>query len=161
MSKKAISTIRTTEAKRVNPVSRTRKTDRSQQGNPLADQIMFLQRTIGNQAVQRLIKSGRLQAKLTINPPGDIYEQETDRVSKQVVIQRQEQEDEEYLQMMPIMRRQQSSEGWTAEPDLEASIHSMRGGGHSLPENIRMPMEGAFGADLSQAHFFSGRTGSG
>jgi len=38
-----------------------------------------LQRTIGNQAVQRL------QAKLSISAPGDIYEQEADRLAEQVM----------------------------------------------------------------------------
>jgi hypothetical protein len=42
------------------------------------DQILFLQRTIGNQAVQRLFKSGHLQAK-QIGAPNDIYEQEAGR----------------------------------------------------------------------------------
>jgi len=42
---------------------------------------MFLQRTVGNQAVERLIKSGALQDKLRIGKPGDKYEQEADRVS--------------------------------------------------------------------------------
>ena len=50
-----------------------------------ADRILFLQRTIGNQAVQRLIKSGTLQAKLRIGQPGDKYEQEADRVAEQVM----------------------------------------------------------------------------
>lgn len=41
--------------------------------------FLNLQRTIGNQAVQRL------QAKLTVGAPGDIYEQEADRVAEQVM----------------------------------------------------------------------------
>ena len=49
------------------------------------DRILFLQRTAGNQAVQRLIKSGALQAKLRIGQPGDTYEQEADRVAEQVM----------------------------------------------------------------------------
>src|SRR3990172_12115266 len=49
------------------------------------DRILYLQRTIGNQAVQRLIKSGALQAKLRIGQPGDIYEQEADRAAEQVM----------------------------------------------------------------------------
>ena len=40
------------------------------------DQILFLQRTIGNQAVQRMIKSGVLQAKLKISLPGDTQQRE-------------------------------------------------------------------------------------
>lgn len=47
--------------------------------------ILQLQRTIGNQAVQRLFKSGILQAKLKIGQPNDIYEQEADRVADQVM----------------------------------------------------------------------------
>ena len=40
------------------------------------DRILFLQRTIGNQAVQRMIKSGVLQAKLKIGLPEDIQQKE-------------------------------------------------------------------------------------
>jgi hypothetical protein len=50
-----------------------------------SDRILFLPRTIGNQAVQRLINSGTLQAKLRIGQPGDKYEQEADRVAEAVM----------------------------------------------------------------------------
>lgn len=40
-----------------------------------------LQRTIGNQALGRLI----IQRKMTVGPVGDKYEQEADTVAKQVV----------------------------------------------------------------------------
>lgn len=46
--------------------------------------MLRLQRTVGNQAVQRLVNSGRLQTKLTVNQPGDVYEQEADRVADQI-----------------------------------------------------------------------------
>ena len=42
--------------------------------------ILALQRLAGNQAVTRLI-----QAKLTVGPAGDKYEQEADRVADQVM----------------------------------------------------------------------------
>jgi hypothetical protein len=48
-------------------------------------QILHLQKTLGNQAVQRLFRLGLIQAKLTINKPNDIYEQEADRVANQVM----------------------------------------------------------------------------
>jgi len=75
-----------------------------------ADQVMYLQRTIGNQAVQRLIKSGALQAKLKIGQPGDKYEQEADRVADAVMrmsepqVRRQpiEEEEEEQIQAKPV-----------------------------------------------------------
>jgi hypothetical protein len=56
--------------------------------NPLkspAKKIMFFQKTAGNQAVQRLIKSQALQAKLIIGQPNDVFEQEADRVAEQVM----------------------------------------------------------------------------
>jgi hypothetical protein len=62
------------------------------------DQISFLQRTVGNREVERMLKFGMvpakqaigqprlgLQAKLKVNEPGDIYEQEADRISDQVL----------------------------------------------------------------------------
>jgi len=45
-----------------------------------AHPLLRLQHTIGNRAVQ-----GLLQTKLTIGPPGDVYEQEADRVAEQIV----------------------------------------------------------------------------
>ncbi len=70
------------------------------------DRILYLQRTAGNQAVSRLMRSGALQAKLRIGQPGDVYEQEADRVADAVMrmpepeMQRQEEpeEEEEMLQ---------------------------------------------------------------
>jgi hypothetical protein len=82
--------------------------------------------TAGNQAVQRLIKSRALQAKLRIGQPNDIYEQEADRVAEQVmrmpdpVLQRQkkpEEEKEEIVQtkslvnyITPVVQRQVEEE---------------------------------------------------
>lgn len=43
------------------------------------------QHALGNQAVLRLLRSGALQAKLTISRPDDIYEQEADRVADEVM----------------------------------------------------------------------------
>ena len=66
-------------------------TDESLQSGPSQSldsprgQILHLQRTIGNQAVQRLARSGALQAKLRVSRPGDIHEQEADRISAQVM----------------------------------------------------------------------------
>jgi len=53
--------------------------------NSLANHLLHLQRTIGNQAVQSLIKSGTLQTKLKISEPGDKYEQEADRTADAVM----------------------------------------------------------------------------
>jgi hypothetical protein len=70
--------------------------------------ILMLQRAVGNRATTRLI-----QAKLSVGPAHDRYEQEADRVAEQVLsmsapaqapatVQRAEEEDE--LQMKPLTR---------------------------------------------------------
>ncbi|QKQ77792.1 DUF4157 domain-containing protein [Nostoc sp. TCL240-02] len=57
-------------------------------------------------------------------------------------------EEEEELQMKPMVQRQAEA-GMEAAPDLEASINQARGGGQAIADNIREPMEVAFGADFS------------
>ncbi|MEQ9486994.1 eCIS core domain-containing protein [Coleofasciculus sp. F4-SAH-05] len=65
-------------------------------------------------------------------------------------IQRQEMpEEEEELQMKPLLQRQSSGGGMAATPELEESIQRAKGSGQPLSENIRQPMEQAFGADFS------------
>jgi len=51
----------------------------------VAGEVTVLQRSIGNQAVAQLYRSGLLQAKLRIGQPNDVYEQEADRVAGQVM----------------------------------------------------------------------------
>src|SRR5512143_2451653 len=48
--------------------------------------ILTLQRSYGNQAVQHLLAGATVQAKLTVGPAGDHYEQEADRVADQVML---------------------------------------------------------------------------
>lgn len=66
-------------------------------------------------------------------------------------IQREElPEDEEKLQMKPIVQRLADEGGMAAKPDLEASIQQARGGGQPLAENVQKPMEKAFRADFTR-----------
>ena len=85
MSEKATAAVKTTDTKNANSSSRSRRTENSQVAYSPVDRILSFQRTIGNQTVQRLFKSGVIQAKLKIGQPNDIYEQEADRVAEQVM----------------------------------------------------------------------------
>ena len=115
------------EVKRENQASHTRNADQSQSMSSPVDQVLYLQRTIGNQAVQKLARSGALQAKLRIGQPRDKYEQEADRMADAVMrmpephLQRQpveEEEGEEELvqtktiteQTTPLIQRQGENE---------------------------------------------------
>ncbi|MBN3925142.1 hypothetical protein [Nostoc sp. NMS4] len=119
-----------------------------------------------------------VQTKLIIGNPGDRYEQEADSTAHQVVqrihqpqgeklqresvveedelqmkaqgsIQRESLPDDEELQMKATVQRL-SGEGMAASPDLETNIQQARVGGQPLADNIRQPMEQAFGADFSE-----------
>jgi outer membrane protein OmpA-like peptidoglycan-associated protein len=85
MSERVKTTSKTPESKTENSASQTKKVNFSHSINSPIDQILFLQRTVGNQAVERLLKSGVIQAKLTIGQADDIYEQEADTIADQVM----------------------------------------------------------------------------
>jgi len=53
--------------------------------NLTQSKVLALQRTAGNQAVQRLLAQHQVQAKLTVGPAHDSYEQEADQVAAQVM----------------------------------------------------------------------------
>ena len=55
----------------------------------------------------------------------------------------------EEMQMKPMVQRQSTGEETNVMPDLETSIQQSRGGGQGLADNVRGPMEDAFGADFS------------
>ncbi|RCJ36099.1 hypothetical protein A6769_17470 [Nostoc punctiforme NIES-2108] len=106
----------------------------------------------------------RPQTKLTVNEPGDIYEQEADSVA-QLVMQRMSEpvqsiqrealsEEEDQLQMKsladsitPLVQRQGGGRT-AATSELETSIQQARGNGQPLADDIKHPMEQAFRADF-------------
>lgn len=116
-----------------------------------------LQSSYGNAYVQRLLRSRALQAKLTVNPPDDIYEKEADRVAEIVTkspgaaIQRQgeeeekpeEEEEEAVSAKMAVSRTPEVSD------DVEGRINAARGSGESLPDSISASLEPHFGRDFS------------
>lgn len=79
-------TVRATEQKEIQKSSSAKPASANSywQAAPLHP-ALNLQQKIGNRAMQRLVRSGVLQAKLEINQPGDIYEQEADRVADAVM----------------------------------------------------------------------------
>jgi len=109
MGERAGQIAKTPEVKQSNSNSRVRRTERLQSMDTPVDRILFLQRTAGNQAVSRLMKSRALQAKLRIGQTGDVYEQEADRVADAVMrmpeMQRQvdEEEEEDLIQTKPLV----------------------------------------------------------
>jgi hypothetical protein len=131
--------------------------------------MMNLQGTIGNRGVQRMI-----QAKMTVGPVGDPYEQEADQVASEVVqqlqmkptletIQRMELPEEEELQMKPTLETIQrmelpEEEELQMKPAVEA-IQRME-----LPEEEELqmkPAEGGFDVSASVEQRIQAKNGSG
>ncbi|GEM_PF-5084797 len=63
MAERALA-AKTTDTKKEISASRVQKAEHSPSAGSPVERILFLQRTIGNRAVQRLMKSGALQARL-------------------------------------------------------------------------------------------------
>jgi len=156
MSEKLGLNAKKPEVNRDNSDSRMRRTDHPRSVNPSVDRILFLQRTVGNQAVQRLLRSGALQAKLRIGQPGDVYEQEADRMADAVMrmpepgVQREvepEEEEEEEEMLQAKSREYATSE---VPNDLESQINAIKSGGRPLAESERAFFEPRFGADFSR-----------
>lgn len=133
---------------------------------------------VGNQTLQRLLRSNFLQAKLTIGHPNDVYEQEADRVADQVMrmpnsdmeateassiaqdslpeIQRLCPECENEVQRQPLEEEEEELVQAKSEsqqvPDVDASteraITNLQGSGRPLTESARSFMEPRFGHDF-------------
>jgi len=101
MGERAGLIAKTPEVKKEISNSRMQKTARLRSMDTPVDRILFLQRTVGNQVVSRLIRSGGLQAKLRIGQPGDMYEQVM-RMQEPGVQRQVDPEEEETLQSKPL-----------------------------------------------------------
>jgi hypothetical protein len=116
--------------------------------------VLSLQRSLGNRAVQRMLAGApRIQAKLSVNAPGDVYEQEADAVARQVVsslngpaasaepaaagVQRQPEEDKDKLLTKPLVQREELDEKdkMMAKPTLQ------REGGGDAPAPVDAGVE--------------------
>ena len=152
--------------------------------------ILNLQRTVGNQAVQRLLpikgedrednsltepspnfshdfsripihENANIQTKLTVNTPGDEYEQEANRVADQVMTMPAPQRrsgEENTLQMKggPTAEKSLSFRGNTSvSPSGEPSIRSILTGGRAFNEQERRFFEPRMGTDFSHVRLHS------
>jgi len=136
--------------------------------------ILRLQRTIGNQAVNRLLQARTLQAKLAVSQPDDVYEQEANRVADQVMrmpepaIQRTcatcaaggslcpkcEEEKNHKIQ------RKVDAPGSADEQTVSEDVVRALGPGQPLDAATRGFFEPRFGADFSQVRVYTGSQAS-
>ncbi|MGB9940940.1 eCIS core domain-containing protein [Methanosarcina sp.] len=156
MAEKSGISVRTQEPKQKSSNFFKQKPSYNSSGSP-AESVLEFQRTAGNQAVQRLIKSGALQAKLKIGKPNDIYEQEADRVAEQVmrksdpVIQRKCANCAEDKKKILQSRESSGQLLGTQSQDIPSIVHEvLHSPGQPLNAATRTYMEPRFGHDFSR-----------
>lgn len=89
------------EVKRENQASQTRNVNRSQSMSSPIDQVLYLQRTIGYQAVQKLANLSVLQAKIRIVQPDRVADALMRMPEQQLRRQPLEEREEEVVQTKP------------------------------------------------------------
>ena len=148
--------------------SRTRRSALSAQpARRSVDPLLQLQQAIGNRAVGRLLDHGGNQPTLRVSQPGDIYEQEADRIADRLVwipspltagstgglppVQRKcvpcSTEEEETLRANLV-----SGHAAQLSPEAQAHLGEWRGGGRPLDRGTRSFFEPRFARDLSRIH---------
>jgi len=133
----------------------------------------------------RLLADCGVQPKLTVNEPGDSYEQEADRVAEQVMqmpgamtgdtkaqppvgrVQRMcPRCRRRHRQGKPlncseceaeVQRKENTGETATVDAEVQQQIRYLRGRGRPLPTSVRSFFEPRFGADFSKVRVHTGR----
>lgn len=153
MAERSQVSIQKPEDKRENRTYQVQKKGRFRSISSSMEQILFLQRTIGNQAVGRLIKSGALQAKLRIGQPHDIYEQEADRVAEQVMAAPAHQAVSSALPHIQLFSGQSNVQMDSAPTSVD---HALASPGRPLEPELRQDMEQRFGYDFTKVRVHTG-----
>ncbi len=144
-----------------------------------SDQVLYLQRTIGNRAVTQFLDHNAarphalagppahpflVQTKLTVGPADDAFEREADRIADSVQrsahknVRENRREEDELPQPAtdaPTISRVQRTaapvgpDGGALAGDLESRIRRTQSSGSALPSAVRGAIEPQLGADLS------------
>ena len=138
---------------------------------------MKLQQQIGNQSFQRLLKTGKIQAKLKVSQPSDRFELEADKVGQQILNMSREQSispkegnvyrkidrsckrcEEEDSRIIKISTREfsNSSDNFYLSDHVTQDIDNVIGNvGSPLDSPTREFMESRFGYDFSNVRIHS------
>ena len=134
----------------------------------------------GKDVSEMSVAESGIQTKLTVGAPGDVYEQEADRVAAQVMSMSVVPESSPQVQRLPeerwfkapsitpvVQKRvepvvqmwqllQRAGGGHEASGDLESRLNASKGGGSALAPEVRSFMEPRFGADFSAVRVHTG-----
>ncbi|WP_331236634.1 eCIS core domain-containing protein [Natronorarus salvus] len=117
-----------------------------------------LQRTLGNQAVQDLLRTGALQGAKAISRPGDAREREAERVAE-TVMRTSNPLDSSAYGVQPSSATSRSVDRTTLSEhriDGTATARASASGGHRIPGSERAFFESRFDADLDGVRVHDG-----
>jgi hypothetical protein len=155
--------------------SNVKKTESPDSVQSSAGYILRLQKTIGNRATGKLLRSGAILAKLKIGKPGHNYEQEADRVADRIIGMTEPADLTKQRPEPSSLRQHTNNEGAVTEfvrpwiSDNAASIkalqselpfHSIRDNGRPLESDTRAYFEPRFGADFADVRIHTNREAS-
>lgn len=173
-------------------LAKVEKMDRDNKKSPLKkfarpsishDQIQQLHSYIGNQAIQKLLEQGAIQAKLKIGKANDKYELEADSVADQVMrmsdhtvmnnsskmtehdqpkVQHLCPVSKENLKRQPLQEKDlllaKASQGHSPQvtPNVAANMQSLQSSGQPLTDSTRYFFETRFARDFSDVRIHTG-----
>ena len=109
----------------------------------------------GNQALQRLLRTRAIQAKLKVNEPGDKYEQEADRVADEVMRMPQAPMQRDALPVaLRVQRRFEDSSAARDAPSIVNDV--LASPGQPLDPSTRSFFEARLGYDFGHARVHNG-----
>ncbi len=112
---------------------------------------------MGNQATQRLLRDHLIQARLSVNPTGDRFEQEADRVAEWVARTPEPRGVQGAGCLGSMINRKEWPGGGSEVPPVVAShVSSLQRGGQPLAASLRRSFELRFGRDLGHVRIHTG-----
>ena len=132
-------------------VSSARPDHANTQPAPVWAPALTRQQAWGNQALQRLLRTRAIQAKLTVNQPSDPYEQEADRVAEQVMRMPDNPADpaEATPDAKPLVQRRVTGVSQTGTATAPPIVHEvLASSGRPLDTATRAFFEPRFGHDF-------------
>lgn len=144
------------------PTSLAHSASRSTDGGGVAEGILQLQRTVGNQAVARLLQgpstgdqtpSATARTRLTVNTPGDTREQEADRSAERATARPSPAAGSGVPLTMQRVAAPSNGQAGTAPGSVEQTL---AGPGRPLDAELRRDMEQRLGHDFSRVRVHSG-----
>lgn len=125
---------------------------------------MAREQALGNHAMQRMLRTGTIRARLTINQPGDRYEQEADRVAERVMrmpdpaapVVRPSGEPPAVQRLCTECEEQLHRKEASGAEVVGSDFQHPRDGGRPLPDTDQGFFEPRFGRDFSQVRVHTG-----